>query len=136
MDIVGYVASVLGIITSALAFLTAFFSFKSWMKGREIRKEQQHEKERMSRRVTVKLQYGAQEIELPVEMRRAEFTRAELLGRLGMIPLKNKGGRFSLGYLNKPDFLRRLNEIQTADGDTLLVIPCNEEEFAQFDVKG
>ncbi len=129
MDIVGYVASVLGI-------LTAIFSFLSWMQGRRIAQTQEREKSRLNRYVTVKLQYGAKEIELPVELRRGEFTRAELLGRFGMIPMKEKGKRFSLGYLNKPEFLRQLNQVVATDGDALLTIPCDKEEFEQFDVKG
>lgn len=127
MDIIGYVASILGIIT-------AVFSFMSWMQARQIRKEQEREKSRLNRRVAVKLQYGAKDIELPVELRRAEFTRAELLGRLGMIPMEDKSKRFSLGYLNKPEFFRQLNQVLTTDGDALLTIPCDKEEFEQFDV--
>lgn len=127
MDIIGYVASILGIIT-------AVFSFMSWMQARQIRKEQEREKSRLNRRVAVKLQYGAKDIELPVELHRAEFTRAELLGRLGMIPMEDKSKRFSLGYLNKPEFFRQLNQVLTTDGDALLTIPCDKEEFEQFDV--
>ncbi len=129
MDIVGYVASVLGIIT-------AVFSFLSWIQGRRIAQAQEREKKRLNRHVTVKLQYGAQEIELPVELRRAELTRAELLGRLGMIPTKVKGGKFSLRYLNTPEFFRQLNQVVSTDGDALLTIPCDKNEFEQFDVKG
>ena len=51
-----------------------------------------------------------------------------------MIPMKEKGKRFSLNYLGEKEFLQRLNEIREGDGDSILVIPCNQEEFEQFDV--
>jgi hypothetical protein len=72
---------------------------------------------------------------LPIELRRAELTRAEILGRIGMIPMKEKGKRFSLEYLNTSKFLRRINEIIEGHGDSDLVIPCTEEELNQFDYR-
>jgi len=60
---------------------------------------------------------------------RAEITRAEILGRLGMILMKLRGCRFS------PEFLRRLNEIIQGSEDTVLTIPCTQQEFEQFDLK-
>ncbi len=69
-----------------------------------------------------------------MELRRAELTRAEILGRLGMIPMKTKGSRFSLSYLNKPEFLAQINQIMDGSGDAVLTIPCTQEEFEQFDL--
>lgn len=63
--------------------------------------------------------------------RRADFVRSEILGYLGMIPMKVKGQRYALDYLNAPEFSRRINE---TDGDSVLTIPCREDEIAQFDI--
>ncbi|MEA5568609.1 hypothetical protein [Anabaena sp. UHCC 0399] len=99
-----------------------------------LHKEEQ-EKKRQEQKISVILQSGArQRLELPVELRRAELTRAEILGRIGMIPMKVNGQRFSLDYLNTPDFLRQINRILASDGDATLMIPCNDSEYAQFDL--
>lgn len=81
------------------------------------------------------MRYGADEIQLPVELRGAKTTRAEILGRLGMIPMKQSGSRFSVAFLNTPEFLRRLNEIIQGGEGTVLTIPCTQKEFEQFDLK-
>ncbi len=59
---------------------------------------------------------------------------AEILGRIGMIPVKDKGERFKLTHLNTREFLRRVNEIVEGDNDTTLSIPCAKDEFEQFDI--
>jgi len=46
-----------------------------------------------------------------------------------MILMKLRGCRFS------PEFLRRLNEIIQGSEDTVLTIPCTQQEFEQFDLK-
>jgi hypothetical protein len=100
-------------------------------------KEFEQEQKRQEQRISVILQNGArQRLELPVELRRAELTRAEILGRIGMIPMKAKGQRFSLEYLNTPEFLRQINQILASDSNSVLTIPCNESEYAQFDLGG
>jgi hypothetical protein len=62
-------------------------------------------------------------------------TRAEVLGRIGMIPMKQKGQRFSLKYLSKPDFLKQINQIAAGKGENVLTISCNKEELEQFDLR-
>jgi hypothetical protein len=95
------------------------------------------EQKRQEQRISVMLQNSAtQRLELSVELRRADLTRAEILGRIGMIPMEEEGKRFSLGYLNTPDFLRQINQILASDSNSVLTIPCNENEYAQFDLGG
>lgn len=97
----------------------------------EQRQKQQHQK------ISVVLQNGGKKpLELPVELRRAELTRAEILGRIGMIPMKVKGQRFSLGHLSTPTFLDQINQILASDtdGTPTLVISCNDSEYDQFDI--
>jgi hypothetical protein len=102
-----------------------------------LHREFELEQKRQEQSVTVILQNGArQRLELPVELRRAELTRAEILGRIGMIPMKVKGQRFSLEYLSTPDFLRQINQIFASDSNSILTIPCNESEYDQFDLNG
>ncbi len=72
-------------------------------------------------------------------MRRAEFTRAEILGRIGMIPIKTaliqKGQkRFRIKYLNNPEFLQQIDEIQEDGKQTELRIRCDQDELNQFDM--
>ena len=86
-------------------------------------------------KIAVVLCYGSERIELPVELRRAEFTRAEILGRVGMIPMKDKGKRFSIKHFNTPDFLRAINTVAESEAEgSIFSIPCDEEEFSQFDL--
>lgn len=123
-----FIADIIGIVS-------AIFSLLAWQQARQIHQQIELEKQRQNKRVQVVLRYGAEDIQLPVELRRAETTRAEILGRLGMIPMKERGKRFSLDYLNTPEFLRRLNEIIQGGEDTVLTIPCTRDEFEQFDLK-
>lgn len=92
-------------------------------------------KERQEQKISVKLQNGARQLlDLPIELCRAELTRAEILGRIGMIPMAEKGKRFTLSYLSTPDFLRQIHQVVEGNGDDVLTIPCNEEEFKQFNL--
>jgi len=75
---------------------------------------------------------------LPVIVRRLELTRAEILGRIGMIPVKNTtqgDSRFGIKYINSPEFFKQIEQILESDGDTPLSIPLTEEEYNHFDVK-
>ncbi|MCI5145664.1 MAG: hypothetical protein D3923_09060 [Candidatus Electrothrix sp. AR3] len=89
---------------------------------------------KLSKRVSIVLQCGGEKIELPLELRLADFSRMELLGRIGMLPLKKTGRRFTIGYLHTSDFLCKINEIRESVEDGTLIIPCTEEELQQFDV--
>jgi hypothetical protein len=126
----GWFNNAAGISSIFGALFSLFAWINTWCLHRKISQEQR----RKNKKVTVILQNGADCLELPVELRRAELTRAEILGRLGMIPMKVKGQRFSLGYLNTPEFLRQINDISASNGDCILTIPCKEEEFSQFEI--
>lgn len=127
-DYISLIADVIGILGAAFALF-------AWIQVRQLRRHQEEEQSRQNRKVTVILQYGYDRIELPVELRRAELTRAEILGRIGMLPMKEKGRRFSIDYLNASEFLRQINQIMESHGDAILTIPCKADEFRQFDVK-
>jgi hypothetical protein len=120
-------ADIIGVLGSAFALF-------AWIQSRRVSKQLKEEKERRDQKIRVVLSHESMKLELPVEMRRGEFTRAEILGRIGMIPLKATGGRYELSHFNTPDFLTRVNKIADGSGPDTLIIPCSREEFEQFKI--
>lgn len=120
--------------TDVISLFSAMFALFAWRESRRTNKAIDAEKKRLYRNIKVVLHNGSQQIELPFELRRMEFTRAEVLGRIGMIPMKEKGKRYSIEYLNNPKFLHQINEIADGYGDSALEISCTEKEFNQFDI--
>ena len=127
MEWIGLVADIIGI-------LGAIFALFAWLKARELQQELEREKMRQHKEVQVVLAHGANKIELSVKLRRAELTRAEILGRIGMIPMKKKEDRFSIAYLDTPDFLQQINQIIEGTDEGILTIACTKREFEQFDL--
>jgi hypothetical protein len=122
-----------------IGVLGGIFAFLAWIQTLRLRMYQIAERERLNSMIRVVLQYEDKKYELPFPLRRSEFTRAELLGRLGMIPIKNDENekeqkRFSLAYLNSKEFFEQMNRIVQGEGDALLVVPCEWKEFNQFDL--
>ena len=125
----GFFADVLSVVGSAFALF-------GWLQAKANNKQITREQERMNSRIKVILMENVskRQIVLPVHLRRLELTRAELLGRMGMIPMKNKNNRFALSYLHTASFLQELNRIQASNKEEDLIIPCSSEEIEQFDV--
>jgi hypothetical protein len=69
---------------------------------------------------------------LPVELRRGEFTRGEILGRIGMLPMKEPSKRFSIDDLGGWPFLRKINDVLADYECKELKIICSKEEIEQF----
>ncbi len=128
-----------GDIADIIGVLSAIFALFAWGNTIRIRQDQKREQDRLSQKVrlTLKAKDTEEFIELPGEMRRAEVTRAEVLGWVGMLPMmeSKKGKRFDIAYTNSADFLRQLSEVQTGNGDVVFIIQCTKEELNQFDVK-
>ena len=124
-----FIADVLSVVGSAFALF-------GWLQAKANNKQITREQERMNSRIKVILMENVsrRQIVLPVHLRRLELTRAELLGRIGMIPRKNKSEFFVLSYLNSSSFFQELNRIQASRQEEDLVIPCSNEEIEQFDV--
>lgn len=125
------------LIADAIGILGAVFALFAWWQARQIREDQLKERIRQNQLVQIKLQHGNQSYDLPVlQLRRGELTRAEVLGRIGMIPMKGreKGKRFEIRYVNTAEFLQQINQILDGNKDGMLTIPCTEQEFAQFDL--
>lgn len=91
---------------------------------------------RMGERVKVILQLddGKQDVPLPLEMLRRDVSRSELLGRLGMLPMRERGARFSIRALSTPAFMRAVNQAVEGKASTL-VIPVTKDELEQFELQ-
>jgi hypothetical protein len=101
-----------------------------------LRADAERQQRRRDQQVKVLLQNGVRTVELPVALSLAEFSRAEVLGRIGMI---QPGGRFKLAYINTPQFLQQIVQILNCDdtrSELLLTIPCDEAEIEQFAIAG
>lgn len=122
-----WIASISGI----LGFVFALFA---WIQAWTLRRELEREKQRLAKTVNVVVNYGAKKIELPVALRRGELTRAEVQGLLGVLPMKKKGERYSIAYLNNEEFFHQLRQIGDGQSDSILTIPITDEELAQFDL--
>lgn len=129
----------LSLIADVVGIAGAVFALFAWIKARQIQQTLEQEKQRRNQKVSIVLKYKEDKYQLPVKIQRSEITRAEILGLLGMIPIKQpiaeKQIRFSLPYLSKPDFQIGMNEVIEGDGDAVLTIDCEKEEVLnQFDL--
>jgi hypothetical protein len=120
-------------LANIISIISTVFSILAWINSWQVNRRLKREQRRQNKKIKIELICGSKSYELPGEIRRAEFSRAEVLGLLGMIPMKVKGQRFVLGYLNTPKFRFRFNEILEGGNDTILQISCNEEEYNQFE---
>ena len=95
----------------------------------------QMDKWKMSDKVSVHLcidEEGTPQVRLPIYMRRRDVSRAEILGRLGMLPMATPGKRFTFKYLSTPEFDEAVNAV--AEGKrNLILLHSTREEADQFD---
>jgi hypothetical protein len=119
-------ADIIGIISAILA---AIFSIKTNV-------ELKHEKLRLNGKIQVQLKQGDNIYNLPTIIQRAELSRAEVLGRLGMIPMKagSKQPRFSIDAVSSTLFVQEIDKIKNGTGDATLIILCTQNEFKQFEL--
>lgn len=122
----------LGTIADLIGIAGAVFAGLAWLASRRTEARLRREQERLAAPVFVCLVSGNDRKILPLELTRAELSRAELLGRIGMVPMKNPGARFSLANLATPIFLRKLREAQQGSGSVTIDIPCTQAEIEQF----
>jgi hypothetical protein len=119
----------LGVVSDFFGAFGGIFAVLIWIKLRKL--------DRLDEEVKVFLSFvsdeGERKIELPLQMRRRDLTRAEFLGRIGMLPMRQKGSRFSLRFLSSPEFIQGINKVADRKSNTLL-IPASQEEIEQFDL--
>jgi len=124
------------LIADVIGILGAVFALLAWRQAWQIREDQQREQIRQNQVVQVKLQYGKQSHDLPLlRLRRGELARAEVLGHIGISPMKKKGQRFEIRYTNTAEFVQQINQILDGASDGILTIPCTQQEFDQFDLQ-
>lgn len=119
---------VLGRVDNVAGVFAAIVSAAIWLRMRNAEQKLQEDV-----RVLLRLQGEGREIDLPLALKRRDLGRAELLGRLGMLPMRQKGARFALRALATPAFMRALNDVVEGKTSTL-VVPCTAEEIDQFDL--
>lgn len=124
--------SFLSTISDVAGALGAFFALFAWLQARAMRGEIEREKQRLETKIVIRLHNGTRRIVLPISLRRRELTRAEVLGRIGMLPMREPGKRFSLAYLATPQFLEMLDEAQTSIAPVAIDIPATPTEIEQF----
>jgi len=123
-----------GLIADLIGIIGAGFALAAWWQARYIKKTLDAERIRQRKSIRIILSYGDEKIELPVPLLRAELTRQEVLGRIGMIPMKNKKSRFSIRYTNTVEFWEQLTQIMESSNEGIITIPLKEGEIDQFDL--
>lgn len=118
--------NVIGLIADIIGILGAIFALNAWRQTRQLKAVLAAERARQEEGIRVVLQYGADQIDLPGAIRRADLSRAEILGRLGMI---KPGARFNLGYINTAAFYQQLDQAAAGRGNNIITIACTAEEF-------
>lgn len=123
MSLIADIVGVIGGITATLAWLAI-------LRNERRAKEEVHVL--LKPEDQMHFQWGCRVI-LPLCLKRRDLGRAEILSRIEMLPMRQKGARFSLRALADPAFVQGINEV--AEGRTsTLVIPCSADEMEQFDV--
>ena len=115
----GYLANVIGFF--GIIFTTSV-TFINWRKDKQMQQE-----------IGIELFCKEKDISisLPVNIQRKKFSRAEVLGYLGMIVVS--GTRYELKYTGELAFFEELQRIQNAKPPEKLIIPCSSSEIAQFE---
>lgn len=127
------------IIGNSASIVGTFFALLAWRESRQVKEVLEIENKRKQEQITITLSTGDDKLVLPNKIRRSELSRAEVLGRIGMLP-KNTDklidvkpqARFSIDFINKPKFLDRINDVVTSR-QTHLTVECTAEELHQFD---
>jgi hypothetical protein len=143
-----------------VGILGAYFAYRGWRRTVRLNKELEaktirirealledlrQERQRQNERVRIVLQEWVDDGSLrkkgrvrlmPVALRRADLTRAEVQGIIGLLPIardiSEKQPRFRLEYLATPEYHERLSDIFQGSGEAALTIDCSATEFDQF----
>lgn len=127
----GFWGTLVGLLVGIIGM---YFSWNAWNESRQTKKLVENEKKRLNEKVGIILTDQKREFQLP-KLRRQDITRSEVQGRIA-VGLKNKAERYSLEYLNTPEFFRQIDLISEGSnetGATSFKIICKPDEFAQFD---
>ncbi|EGW21678.1 hypothetical protein [Methylobacter tundripaludum] len=119
-DLIDKLATIIGLIAAAIAAWNAL----------KLRKETEQRWQKENEQIYVILRSPSQKIRLPVEIKRRDFTRSELLGYIGMLPLIEGKTRFNLNFTSTAEFSQQLEIIRQAGVE--FIISCDESELDQF----
>lgn len=120
---IGHAASVLGLISALVAAISSTVNLR--MQRAEERRKREPVK------VYVRAS-SATTIELPLALKRGDFTRAELMGRLGMLA-KDQSKNLRIKALSSSALLKQIIDV-TEDGASSVIIECEQEELDQIDL--
>lgn len=96
---------------------------------------QREESERLNKFVEIVMKTeNGRTYPLPGVLRRKEFSRDELMGRLGAVPMKSPKDRFSLEYTNSDGFHKEIRRILDSANDEVFVVECGFGEDEQFNI--
>lgn len=138
--LLGFAFNILSPLADVVSIIGLLIAGYQIIKTREdtqrIREDLEHERSRNASAIEVILETVSapgktQQKKLPLALRRAEFTRSELMGRLGMMT-KNQQVGFNIASTKQPAFLQNIEHIQSGSGDAQLIISCSPDEFNQF----
>ncbi len=119
LEIVGNVSNIVGAIGGIVAAIGTIKMITTQKRGSE--------------NVRVALVSGSVTLDLPLEIKRRDCSRGEVLGRIGMLPMRQKGSRFSIRSLSEGSFLKSINSVVEGKTSTLKII-ATKEEVEQFDL--
>lgn len=122
------------VVGTIIGIIGTVFAWFAWRKSKEVENFLEKEKERLNEKIKIILKQGENEYALP-DVRRQDVIRSEIQGRLGVIPMKVKGKRYSIEFMNSSGFYRQIDlvsEGSNESGNSSLIINCTEAEFAQF----
>lgn len=121
LEIIGHVSNMAGAIGGVVAAIGIV----------TMRRAQKRQEENIVVRMLDK--DGDRMVPIPLQLLRRDVSRAELLGRIGMLPMQQKGARFSIRYMSTPAFMTAINNVVRGDNDILTIL-VTREEIEQFDL--
>ncbi len=121
MEFISPFADILSIVSAIVAFL-------AWLQARKINRRLDTEEKRLGQPITIILKSGDKKQELPAPIQRRFLTRAELLGRLGMV---RPGARMNYS-LNKKEFFEDLDAVLNGTEAMTLVIEIPDSDYQQL----
>jgi hypothetical protein len=126
----------LAIIANVVSILAGIFAGIAAYQTVKLRRENR----RLQQWIPVKITFQQKDedpkiYEFPIQLRRGEIKRSEVLGMIGMLPMKEKAKRFEIAHFNSKAFRESLDRLLHSDAEDVLEIPCTKEELEQFDIK-
>lgn len=125
LRLVGMNADNVGMADAIVGLATLFVAGLFWL-------DERRRERRGSERIRFLLKGSKEEKEAPLHLLRRDVARAEVLGRLGMMPMAEAGKRFSLSALSSAAFLENLNEVTEGKTSTVM-LEVTQAELDQFD---